>query len=477
MDSYGFKRRAKVLAMSSEFAVRVRNVSKSFHIFDRPHHRLRQLLGTTKRQLYREFWAVRDVSLDVRKGETIGIVGCNGSGKSTLLQVICGTLAPTEGQVDTKGRLAALLELGAGFNPEFSGRENVYMNAAILGLSRAETDAKFDEIAEFADIGDFIDQPVKTYSSGMYVRIAFAVQACIDPDILVVDEALAVGDERFQRKCFARMEKLKGNGTSILFVSHSAQNILDWCDRAILMHKGEAIYSDSPVNTILAYQKLIYASHDQQEDVLAQLKEFHFIEEEVETNHATTDSAKNSKSSHQPNMVIAYFDPALVSQTTQFYSTQGAEITEMFVTNLTGERVNVLCRGGEYLFISRGIFLENCRAVHFGIHIRLPSGNGVTGQRYPGAGQSIDEISAKTRFEVTFKFRVSLAPGSYFIGGGVWSDFEPECLHRVLDMAMIKVLHIEHDSAFGYFDASNGVAELSLSQIEPLPTEGIGSHV
>jgi lipopolysaccharide transport system ATP-binding protein len=458
LGSCGFKRRAKALAMSSEFAIRVQNVGKSFHMYAKPQHRLRQMLGATKRQLYREFWAVRGVSFDVRRGETVGIVGCNGSGKSTLLQVICGTLAPTEGQVDTKGRLAALLELGAGFNPEFSGRENVYMNAAILGLSRFETDEKFDEIAEFADIGEFIDQPVKTYSSGMYVRLAFAVQACIDPDILVVDEALAVGDERFQRKCFARMERLKGNGTSILFVSHSAQNILDWCDRAILMHKGEAIYSDSPVNTIQAYQKVIYAPPDQQLEALAQVKAFRLATMEVKT----IEVAASSADERPPQLDAVFFDPALVPETTVTYPTQGAEIKEILIQDLTGQRVNVLARGSEYVFVVKGKFLEQCRAVHFAIHICLISGVGVTGQRYPGTGRSIDEVSANSHFEIKFKFRLSLAPGTYFVGGGIWSDFEPECLHRVLDKAMIKVLPVEHNEAFGYFDATCGRTELVL---------------
>lgn len=464
MDSFGFKKRAKVLAMSSEFSVQVRNVSKSFRIFDTPYHRLQQLLGATSRQLYREFWAVRDVSFNVRKGETIGIVGCNGSGKSTMLQMICGTLEPTAGQADVRGRLAALLELGAGFNPEFSGRENVYMNAAILGLSRAETDAKFDEIAEFAGIGDFIHQPVKTYSSGMYVRLAFAAQACIDPDILVVDEALAVGDERFQRKCFARMEELKGNGTSILFVSHSTQNILDWCDRAILMHKGEAVYTGSPNNTIQAYQKLIYAQPDQEENALFQIKTFRLANGGLESSTLTMGSTQAVADLSPPDQGKAFYDPALVPETTVSYPIQGAKIKEILVQDKNGRPVNVLIRGGEYIFIVKGEFLEDCRAVHFGIHIRLTSGNGVTGQRYPGSAQSIDKISANTCFEITFKFRLTLAPGSYFVGGGIWSDFEPACLHRVLDKTMIKMLPVKHDEAFGYFDASSGAVELSLRQ-------------
>ena len=176
--------------------------------------------------IFKEFWALRDVSFSINRGETVGIIGRNGAGKSTLLQMICGTLTPTVGDIEVNGRVAALLELGAGFNPEFSGRDNVYLNGSVLGLSKSEIDKKFQEILDFADIGDFIDQPVKTYSSGMYVRLAFAVQACIDPEILIVDEALAVGDIGFQYKCFKRMEMLKQKGTTIIMVTHSTGSIL-----------------------------------------------------------------------------------------------------------------------------------------------------------------------------------------------------------------------------------------------------------
>ncbi|MEX5494519.1 ABC transporter ATP-binding protein, partial [Pseudomonas asgharzadehiana] len=197
--------------MSSEVAIKVENLSKCYHIYDQPRDRLRQFvlppvqrtLGMRSRQYYREFWALRGVNFEVKKGETVGIVGRNGSGKSTLLQMICGTLNPTDGSIQTQGRVAALLELGAGFNPEFTGRENVYLNAAILGLSKEETDQRFDDIAAFAEIGTFIEQPIRSYSSGMIVRLAFAVAINVDPDILIVDEALSVGDELFQRKCFS----------------------------------------------------------------------------------------------------------------------------------------------------------------------------------------------------------------------------------------------------------------------------------
>lgn len=235
---------------SDNFSVRVESLGKCYQIYDRPQDRLRQAIvprlqaitGRTPGRYYRDFWALRDVSFEVGRGETIGIIGRNGSGKSTLLQVICGTLAPTTGRVQTRGRVAALLELGAGFNPDFTGRENVYMNGTVLGLSQAEIDTRFDDIAAFADIGDFIEQPVKHYSSGMYARLAFAVAISVDPDILVVDEALAVGDAKFQKKCFRRLDEIKSNGATILFVSHSTEQIRSFCDHGLVLDKGEPIF-------------------------------------------------------------------------------------------------------------------------------------------------------------------------------------------------------------------------------------------
>ncbi|MGE7813749.1 ABC transporter ATP-binding protein [Pseudomonas sivasensis] len=244
--------------MSSDHSViSVRNVSKCFYTYDKPRDRLKQAIvprlqrwvGDPLTTYGNEFWALRDISFEVSKGETVGIVGRNGSGKSTLLQIICGTLAPTIGEIETRGRVAALLELGSGFNPEFTGRENVYLNGAVLGLTREEVDDRFDAIAGFADIGEFLDQPVKAYSSGMAVRLAFAVQAQVDPEILVVDEALSVGDARFQAKCFERLRQLKENGTSILLVTHSSEQVVTHCSRAILLEQSrvEMIGASRPV--------------------------------------------------------------------------------------------------------------------------------------------------------------------------------------------------------------------------------------
>jgi lipopolysaccharide transport system ATP-binding protein len=242
----------------SDKSIVVEGVSKCFHIFDNPRDRLLQMLYRNRRSFSRDFWALRDISFSVGPGETVGIVGRNGSGKSTLLQMICGTLSTTTGNIQVKGRVGALLELGSGFNPEFTGRENVYMSAAILGLSHEETEHRFDDIVAFADIADFIDQPVKTYSSGMAVRLAFAVQSQIDPDILIVDEALAVGDARFQAKCFDRLKRLKENGTSILLVTHSSDQIVNHCTRAILLDSGRLVMEDEPRSVVNRYMDLLF---------------------------------------------------------------------------------------------------------------------------------------------------------------------------------------------------------------------------
>lgn len=234
--------------MSSKPAIRVRDLSKCYEIYERPqdrlkqsiHPRLQRWMGRVPKSYYREFWALKDVSFEVNKGEAVGIIGRNGAGKSTLLQLICGTLSPTSGSVEVDGTVAALLELGSGFNPEFTGRENVYLNASMLGLRQEEIDRKFDEIAAFADIGDFLEQPTKTYSSGMLMRLAFAVNTCVEPEILIVDEALGVGDAPFQSKCFKRLRQLINDGTSVLFVSHDISTVRSICSQALWLKNGRA---------------------------------------------------------------------------------------------------------------------------------------------------------------------------------------------------------------------------------------------
>lgn len=253
--------------MSSEVVIKVENLGKCYHIYEQPHDRLKQFIfprlqhafRAVPKQYFHEFWALRDVSFEIKKGETVGIIGRNGSGKSTLLQMICGTLNPSTGSIKTHGRIAALLELGAGFNPEFTGRENVYLSSSLLGLTRSQTDERFDRVAAFADIGPFIDQPIKTYSSGMFVRLAFAVIAHVDADILIIDEALAVGDAFFVQKCMRFLRDFSQRGT-LIFVSHDVGAVLSLCKSAIWLHEGLLHSTGSPKALTNEYMRTLYES-------------------------------------------------------------------------------------------------------------------------------------------------------------------------------------------------------------------------
>lgn len=255
--------------MSSNLAIRIRNLGKCYRIYEKPIDRLKQSFWRGRKRFFREFWAVKNISINIEPKETVGIVGSNGSGKSTLLQLICNILTPTVGEIEVRGRVSALLELGSGFNPEFTGRENININAAIMGLTPEEIRSRFEKIVDFADIGDFIDQPVKTYSSGMYVRLAFASAVNVSPDILLVDEALSVGDIRFQQKCMAKMKSFCKDGT-VLFVSHDTTAILEFCSRAIWIEGGEIRMDGHPKRVAEKYLEYMYES-DTSRDIYFQI--------------------------------------------------------------------------------------------------------------------------------------------------------------------------------------------------------------
>ena len=257
----------------SEVAISVKDVSKMYKLFDKNSDRLKDALGFSKKQLYKEHYALHHLSFDVYKGETVGIIGTNGAGKSTILKIITGVLNPTEGELEINGRISALLELGAGFNPEYNGIENVYLNGTMLGFTKEEIDERLPKILEFADIGDFVYQPVKTYSSGMFVRLAFAVAINIDPEILIVDEALSVGDVFFQAKCYQKFEDFKRDGKTILFVSHDLGSISRYCDRVILLNKGEKQSEGKPKDMINLYKRLITTKADNNQNTDSKDKE------------------------------------------------------------------------------------------------------------------------------------------------------------------------------------------------------------
>jgi ABC-type polysaccharide/polyol phosphate transport system ATPase subunit len=251
-----------------DIALSVKNLSKKFQLYETPKHRLKEALHPFRKKYHREFWALRDVSFEVKRGETLGIIGRNGAGKSTLLQIICGTMMPTQGEVYVNGRVSALLELGAGFNPEFTGTENVYMNGTIIGLSRKEMDERYQDIIDFADIGDFINQPVKVYSSGMYIRLAFAVAINVDPDILIIDEALAIGDYKFQNKCLKHLEQLKSKkDLTMIFVTHSLAMISNFTDKVISLNNGCIVDYGYPKEVINRYIDVLHQEKNSIQDV------------------------------------------------------------------------------------------------------------------------------------------------------------------------------------------------------------------
>ena len=453
--------------MSSEIVVRVTNLSKCYHIYDRPPDRLKQstlpklqrLIRRPARQYYREFWALKDVSFEIKKGETVGIIGRNGSGKSTLLQIICGTLAPTSGTVETYGRVAALLELGSGFNPEFTGRENVFMNGAILGLSETEIEARFDDIAAFADIGDFIEQPVKTYSSGMAIRVAFAVAINVDPQILVVDEALSVGDERFQRKCFSRIEAMKNKGATILFVSHSGGVVVELCDRAVLLDSGEELAIGMPKTIVGDYQKLLYAADDKRtlirEEIRSSILSVDLPERIIDPCVDVDASLNDTQLAN--GEVEEFFDSNLLPQSTLVYESQGAHIESPEIRTLGGKKVNCLVRGRKYLYTYKVHFTAGATRVRFGMLIKsisgLEFGGGISA---PSIAQAISDISPDTVAHVELGFVAALNPGTYFLNAGVVGCIgeEETFLHRILDACMFRILPVAESLCTGgvYFN-------------------------
>lgn len=438
--------------MSFEATIKVEALSKCFQIYDHPRERLKQfifpraqqLIGIEPKRYFREYWALKNVSFEVRKGETVGIIGQNGSGKSTLLQMICGTLNPTNGAVKTNGRVAALLELGSGFNPEFTGRENVYLNASLFGLSRKETDAQFDEIAAFADIGEFIEQPVKTFSSGMVVRLAFAVAINAQPRILVVDEALSVGDELFQRKCFARIEAIKDRGATILFVSHSGSTIVDLCDRALLLDKGELIGAGSPKTIVAKYQRLLYAPDYKRNLIRQDIARSSLTPSECSSIDPSTQGTFEENTTLSNNSSEEFFDPHLIPQSTVAYESHGAIIQNPKILTLTGKHVNNLIRGKTYRYCYEVIFTQNVTNVRFGMLIKT-----ITGVELGGAAsaalreKTIPVVRAGTIGKVEFSFKCILNDGVFFLNAGVLGTLNGDeaYLHRLIDLAMFRVIH------------------------------------
>jgi len=411
----------------NSIAVRVDGISKCYRIYEHPRDRLLEVIsgrlhalarpfsGASARKTYhREFWALRDISFSIGRGETVGIMGRNGAGKSTLLQILAGTMSPTTGSVETHGRVAALLELGSGFNPEFTGRENVYFNASIMGLSKAQIDQIFDEIVAFADIGEFIQQPVKTYSTGMMMRLAFAVQTSVDPSVLIVDEALSVGDARFQKKCFDKFRSFREEGKTILLVTHSADAITAICDRAILLDGGQVVADEDPLYVTKFYHRLLFGTSSEQTSQtgpdLQQTNDVVSTGADAGTS-STTPISDNVNVPHDHSMATS----AAYQSSSLRYGDKKAEILGLVILDDKREPAVILESGKQYHFQIRVIVHESLSDIIAAFLVR-----DVRGIDLYGTDTLLQEITIPPQqrgemFAVEMSIKMSLAPGSYFL--------------------------------------------------------------
>ena len=373
-------------------AVRVEAVSKQYRIYDRPADRLKETLTRGRWKAHREFWALKDITFEVEAGTTTGIIGPNGSGKSTLLQIITGTLEPTHGSVSLEGRVAALLELGAGFNPEFTGIENIFMNTALMGLSKSETESLLPEIASFAEIGDFIYQPLKTYSSGMYIRLAFAAAIAVSPQVLIIDEALAVGDAVFQHRCTRRIKQMQENGTTILFVSHDPGAVRALCSRAILLNGGRMEADGTPSEVLNRYQKIIMARE--------------------------TEYAKTAPSAGE----VATVEDAFNAPRYTFRHGNGdAEVIGIELLDTSRQRVEIVETGEQLFLRMHVVFHKAVEEPVFGFLIRNRHGIHLYGTNTDIQHAGIGPVEPGEIIEASFSFNCWLAPDNYSIAIAVHS--------------------------------------------------------
>ena len=404
----------------SETAIRVADVTKIYKLYDNPKDRLKESLGLTRKKCYQEHYALNHINFEVKKGETVGIIGTNGSGKSTMLKLITGVLTPSSGEIQVDGRISALLELGAGFNMEYTGIENIYLNGTMIGFSRNEIDEKMQEILDFADIGEFVHQPVKSYSSGMFVRLAFAVAININPEILIVDEALSVGDVFFQAKCYRKFEEFKQQGKTILFVSHDLGSITKYCDRAILLNKGEKIFEGTPKETVDIYKKVLVNQ---------------FEPSELETDEDANDITKFSKDKDWKKSIQV--NPELIE-----YGEKSAEIIDYALLDENGLITNTFMKGTVFSVRMKIQAHKEVKEPIFAFTIKNLQGIELTGTNTTYEKVQVPPMEPGDIREVTFTQRLDLQGGEYLVSLGCtgYQDGDFQVFHRLYDVCSLTVI-------------------------------------
>lgn len=420
----------------SNYAITVTDVNKMYKLYDKPSDRFKEALGLSRKKKYKEHYALHNVSFNVKKGETVGIIGTNGSGKSTILKIITGVLNQTSGNVEVNGRISALLELGAGFNGEYTGLENVYLNGTMIGFSREEIDARLQDILDFADIGDFINQPVKTYSSGMFVRLAFAVAINIEPEILIVDEALSVGDVFFQSKCFHKFEEFKKMGKTIVFVSHDLGSISKYCDRVVLLNKGVKMDEGNPKEMIDIYKKLLVNQYDEDEKADDKKNTVEKI------NKAATDNWKDNLSLN-PNIVE--------------YGNGAATIIDYAIVDEKGQITSSIDKGSNCKIQIKVQFNERIVEPIVAFTIKDLKGTEITGTNSMFEKAELLEVQPGDIKTVTFEQEMNVQGGEYLLSFGCtgFRDGDFTVYHRLYDIVNMTV--ISQKNTVGYFDMNSVV--------------------
>ncbi|MBQ9141581.1 MAG: ABC transporter ATP-binding protein [Lachnospiraceae bacterium] len=434
-----------------QIAIDVRNVKKVYKLYDKPSDRMRDAFGMLKKRPPKKHYALNGVNLQIRTGETVGIIGTNGSGKSTILKIITGVLNPTEGEVEVNGRISALLELGAGFNMEYNGIENVYLNGTMMGFSKKEIDEKLPDILEFADIGDYVYQPCKTYSSGMFVRLAFAVAINIEPEILIVDEALSVGDVFFQAKCYHKFDEFKKMGKTIVFVSHDLSSINKYCDRVYLLNKGTLLGEGSPKEMIDVYKRVLVGQYEpeaeEEETNLLNDKQLQESAREAAGEAGRgTDSAKASRDNSEGQ------NPELLE-----YGTKQAEITEFYITDDRGIRSTTILKNAEFTIHMKVKFYEDIKAPIFAYTIKNIIGVEITGTNTMVEKAYLAEGKKGEVKEITFTQSMNLQGGEYLLSLGLtgYNGDVFEVYHRLYDVLNITV--VSDKNTVGYYDMNSKI--------------------
>ena len=440
--------------MAEDIAISVNDVSKMYKLYDNPMDRLKESLGLSRKKKYKEHYALNHVSFQVHKGETVGIIGTNGSGKSTILKIITGVLSPTAGEIAVNGRISALLELGAGFNGEYSGLENVYLNGSMIGFSREEIDAKLQSILDFADIGEFIHQPVKTYSSGMFVRLAFAVAINIDPEILIVDEALSVGDVFFQAKCYRKFEEFKEMGKTILFVSHDLSSIGKYCDRVVLLNKGEKLAEGGAKEMVNLYRRVLVNQYDD-----ADLEEGAENAEAGQDGQLTDGTAgENVSKKEHAGGGRAMKDSLNLNPKVLEYGSKLGEIVDFAIRDDTGMITNVIEKGKEFSVQMKVRFQADVNDPIFAFTLKDLKGTEITGTNTMYEHTPVKPQKAGDVREITFKQIMPLEAGEYMLCLGCtgYKDGDFTVFHRLYDVCNLTV--ITDKKAVGYFDMFSKVS-------------------